>query len=186
MRESFASEVTLAAQDGKINNPTESQWEMIFSDHPATCVIAGAGSGKSSSLVLRIVFMVKYLKIPFYNITAFSFTKTSCKELRKSLTHTLNLFGISITEAESKPLVRTFHSALYQLAITAFPNAQFFQNIRPQSAGKQGPSSQFDEDDIENPFSSTKLNDDQIEHIKSAYLELFSTNNESGITFYQY
>jgi superfamily I DNA/RNA helicase len=25
---------------------------MIFSDHPATCVVAGAGSGKSTTLIL--------------------------------------------------------------------------------------------------------------------------------------
>ena len=47
-----------AVKAGLVSMPSESQWEMIFSDHPASSVVAGAGSGKSTTLVLRVVFMV--------------------------------------------------------------------------------------------------------------------------------
>ncbi len=37
--------------------PSAAQWKMIFSDTPSTSVIAGAGAGKSTSLVLRILLL---------------------------------------------------------------------------------------------------------------------------------
>jgi ATP-dependent exoDNAse (exonuclease V) beta subunit len=37
--------------------PSAAQWKMIFSDTPSTSVIAGAGAGKSTTLVLRIVLL---------------------------------------------------------------------------------------------------------------------------------
>ena len=45
-----------ASNSGVVSMPTEDQWKMILSDHPASSVIAGAGSGKSTTLVLRVVF----------------------------------------------------------------------------------------------------------------------------------
>ena len=56
---------------GKLDEPTEEQWRMIFANYPAICVQAGAGSGKSTTLVLRVVFMIHYLRIPIDQILAF-------------------------------------------------------------------------------------------------------------------
>ena len=40
--------------------PSSAQWKMIFSDTPSTSVIAGAGAGKSTSLVLRILLLTHF------------------------------------------------------------------------------------------------------------------------------
>ena len=37
--------------------PSAAQWKMIFSDTPSTSVVAGAGAGKSTTLVLRILLL---------------------------------------------------------------------------------------------------------------------------------
>ena len=83
--EQMRATVQRAAQKKIISMPTEDQWEMILSDHPATCVSAGAGSGKSTTLVLRVIFMLCYLKINPKELTVVSFTKKSCEELREKI-----------------------------------------------------------------------------------------------------
>lgn len=90
-----------AYEQGLIGYPTKSQWDMIFSDHPATCVVAGAGSGKSTTLVLRVVFMHFYLNIPLSQLTVISFTKNSCEELREKIYSVFQFWGINVIK---KPL----------------------------------------------------------------------------------
>ncbi len=43
--------------------PTDHQWEMILAPTTSTYVIAGAGSGKSTTLILRLLVMHKLLGI---------------------------------------------------------------------------------------------------------------------------
>jgi hypothetical protein len=111
-----------------IDPPTEAQWDMIFATSPATCVIAGAGSGKSTTLVLRVVLMLEYLGVTQDATTIVSFTKASCHELRLSLIDVLAHWNPrKLTYAEAKRLIRTFHSALYRVAVGAFPGISFFE-----------------------------------------------------------
>ncbi|MGO9613811.1 MAG: UvrD-helicase domain-containing protein [Dissulfurispiraceae bacterium] len=102
--------------------PHPSQWEMILSEAQNTCVIAGAGSGKSTSLVNRIILLDWYLKIPRDKITALTFTKESRKDLIKQL---LKVYGqyyekhkdkrLRLTKKEAEGIVRTFHSKIASL-----------------------------------------------------------------------
>jgi hypothetical protein len=55
--------------------PRDAQWEMILSDHPATYVVAGAGSGKSTSLVLRVIALNLYRGFSRNEISVFTFTR---------------------------------------------------------------------------------------------------------------
>jgi len=43
--------------------PSEDQWKMILSTTPTTSVVAGAGSGKSTTMVLRLIVLYHYLKL---------------------------------------------------------------------------------------------------------------------------
>lgn len=54
--------------------PSTAQWKMIFSDTPSTYVIAGAGAGKSTSLVLRILLLHHYLGFELNAMTVVTFT----------------------------------------------------------------------------------------------------------------
>ena len=70
MQNAMRQAVQDAVRKKIVEEPTPDQWKMIFSDKPATCVIAGAGSGKSTTLILRIVFMRAYLKVPLNRSTS--------------------------------------------------------------------------------------------------------------------
>ncbi len=90
--------------------PNPSQWEMILSENPLTCVNAGAGSGKSTTLILRLYVMRKYMKIPWNEISVFTFSKNSQLDLMDKLIKTFTALGEDIEHATAKDVVRTFHS----------------------------------------------------------------------------
>ncbi|VVE20095.1 UvrD-helicase domain-containing protein [Pandoraea terrigena] len=173
------SEVAAAVREKKVPAPTEQQWSMIFAKHPATCVIAGAGSGKSTTLVLRVVFMLKHLRRQRDEITVVSFTRASCDELRETLMEVLPHWGIELDYSEAKRLVRTFHSMLFRVAKSAFPGVGFFENIRITKLENKGNIDRpDDEEDIDNPMSAAKLNDDQLTLINLAYAQLFAADEK--------
>ncbi|MCC4622425.1 UvrD-helicase domain-containing protein [Xanthomonas cassavae CFBP 4642] len=172
------SDVEQKVAGGLIKAPTDEQWEMILTDHPATCVSAGAGSGKSTTLVLRIVYMLEYLNIPDHEITVISFTKDSCVELRRKLIEVLSLWRHGIAppawESWAKEKVRTFHSVLYRQASCALPGRKFFENLKNSTADRFVEDS--DNGDVDNPASVSKLNEAQVELIAEAYRKLFFTD----------
>jgi superfamily I DNA/RNA helicase len=159
-----------------VSPPTNSQWDMIFSDHPATCVVAGAGSGKSTTLILRVIFMLKYLQIDEHEMTIVTFTRAACAELRESLIKVSSHWDIpEIDERKSKRLVRTFHSVLYKMATRTLSGIRFFENYPEKVENKDKDK---DEDDIDNPMSSIDLNSDQMALLKNAYCSLYAISPE--------
>lgn len=96
--------------------PTSDQWQMIFAKAPANYVIAGAGSGKSTSLVLRIIALNRYLHIPLNQISVFTFTKASRSDFISKLRERMLDWGVNLTEREAKTIVRTFHSMVLSMA----------------------------------------------------------------------
>ena len=163
---------------GKLSMPTEEQWAMILNDYPATCVVAGAGSGKSTTLVLRVVFLACYLGIPLSKITVVSFTRKSCKELREKIVEKLSLapWNGRLKESDSqsledisRTLVSTFHAALNRMAKKVFPNVQWFDVIGEKH---------HDEEEIDNPVGMVKLDELQIELLKEAYIHCYQGNSD--------
>ncbi|MEN2472639.1 UvrD-helicase domain-containing protein [Burkholderia sp. GS2Y] len=176
------TEVALAVKQDKISPPTEDQWKMILSNHPATCVVAGAGSGKSTTLVLRVVFMICHLRIRPREMTVVSFTKDSCAELRKKI---LNALSIDVWKSQMHPddamrleevshdLVRTFHSALSRLARRQFPGVKWFDFLDDKG-------SNLDEgDDFDNPIAgAANLSERQMEMLLDAYRTTFAEDSK--------
>lgn len=173
MKAKMRAEVTAAVSNKIIPEPTPDQWKMILADHPATYVIAGAGSGKSTTLILRIIFMLHHLKVPRSSMTVVSFTKAACEELRENLIEVSNHWQLGIDENISIKLVKTFHSALYRIAKLQFGEVSFFENYPPK-----GFATESDEDDVENPASSAKLNDDQLRLLGEAYRAVYEKNKD--------
>jgi hypothetical protein len=162
--------VSVAVSSGVVRAPTDEQWQMILADHPATCISAGAGSGKSTTLVLRVVFMLEYLGISDEDLTIISFTRASCEELRVSLRRVLSHWrGKPVSKEWAERRVRTFHSVLCGLAATSLPGRKFFDFIGGQSEADL----QSGEEDVDNPMTSSRLNDKQAELLVSAYGSLF-------------
>ena len=89
---------------------------MILCRAPLARIFAGAGSGKSTTLLLRVVFMLCHLQIPTSSLTVISFTNASCAELRGQLLRLLAFWQFPFDETQARQCVRTFHSAMAQQA----------------------------------------------------------------------
>ncbi len=175
-------DVALAVRLCEVSAPTPTQWEMILSDHPATCVIAGAGSGKSTTLVLRVVLMVCYLGIRPQDVTVVSFTRASCKELREKLCKVLSVSvwqqrlhpeDAKAIDGVSAAMVKTFHAALARLARQAFPGVQWFDFIGDSKAGAAS------DGDLDNMFAAgTRLTERQMDLLLGAYRACYGQDAE--------
>lgn len=102
-------------QGGKML-PTPIQWEIILASDPLVRVVAGAGSGKSSTLVLRVLYLHHYLKRPWEEITVVTFTRNSRKDFIEKLGKMASLWGAPPDQEQLDAVVRTFHSALFAFA----------------------------------------------------------------------
>lgn len=101
--------------------PRADQWKMILADNPATYVIAGAGSGKSTSLVLRVIALNLYLGIDRGRISVFTFTKASRFDFIEKLRASMAKWQVQLSEKEAKSMVRTFHSMVLTMARESMP-----------------------------------------------------------------
>jgi hypothetical protein len=111
--------------------PTAAQWKMIFSGAISTCVVAGAGSGKSSSLALRVVLLTHYLGIELADISVVTFTRASREDFAARLVSLLGLWGHTITLDAARARVTTFHAMVLAWARTlpGFAQVQAFESL---------------------------------------------------------
>ncbi len=95
-----------APQTGGLN---QQQHSAVISDANTTAVIAGPGTGKTKTLVSRIVYLLGERRVSPKEITAVTFTRQAAQEMRERLEGELgkkNLRGLTIG---------TFHSIALQL-----------------------------------------------------------------------
>ncbi|WP_226499290.1 UvrD-helicase domain-containing protein [Pseudomonas sp. MWU16-30322] len=148
--------------------PSVAQWKMIFSDTPSTSVIAGAGAGKSTTLVLRILLLTHYLGFELDSMTVVTFTRESRKDFINKLIEMFALWGQKLSLKQARELVRTFHSRILPMvrSLPGFERLQAFENLsnRPQGA---------DEDVDSNPFD-LRINDAQRQQLNACYHRLFN------------
>lgn len=125
MRERVAAAVTA----GLVGAPSDEQWAMILCRAPLARIFAGAGSGKSTTLLLRVVFMLCHLQIPVASLTVISFTNVSCAELRGQLLRLLAFWQFPCDETMARQCVRTFHSAMAQQAKALLGTPSWFEQL---------------------------------------------------------
>lgn len=142
--------------------PSTAQWKMIFSETPSTSVIAGAGAGKSTSLVLRILLLTHYLGFELSSMTVVTFTRESRQDFIRKLMEIMSLWGQPLDAKEAQAVVRTFHSRILPMvrSLPGFERLQAFENL---NAG-------FDDADS-NPFD-LRINDAQRQHLNACYQRL--------------
>ncbi|CDG82072.1 uvrD/REP helicase family protein [Janthinobacterium agaricidamnosum NBRC 102515 = DSM 9628] len=111
----LARQLMFSKHDGVLKGPTSKQQEVIFSHSAAASVIAGAGSGKSTTLVNRVLFLKKYLEVPFENMSVFTFTRKSRKDFIEKLLEEAPRWNVALNEKKAAQIVRTFHSKALEM-----------------------------------------------------------------------
>lgn len=147
--------------------PSLAQWKMIFSETPSTSVVAGAGAGKSTSLVLRILLLTHYLGFELDSMTVVTFTRESRKDFIRKLMEVFALWGRPLGLKEARELVRTFHSRILPMvrSLPGFERLQAFENLSEGTV-----AGELDVDS--NPFD-LRINDAQRKHLNACYHSLY-------------
>ena len=154
-----------AVAAGVIGPPSDEQWAMILSGHPLTRIFAGAGSGKSTTLVLRVVFMLCHMGIRPERLTVISFTNASCAQLREQLIRVLGFWQYPFDAGMARQCVRTFHSAMGGLAKTVLNNPAWFEQLDDKCASPT---------ELDNPLTSARLRAAQQRLLKQAYQQCYA------------
>ncbi|WP_313025982.1 DEAD/DEAH box helicase [Pseudomonas lopnurensis] len=161
MRERVAQAVTA----GIVNAPSQEQWAMILGRSPVTRIFAGAGSGKSTTLLLRVVFMLCHLGIEPGRLTVISFTNASCAQLREQLIAVLAFWNYPFDAAQARQCVRTFHSAMAVLARDVLDRPVWFEQLDDKHASASEP---------DNALTATRLRPAQQRLLKQAYQRCYA------------
>ncbi|MFJ3429317.1 MULTISPECIES: UvrD-helicase domain-containing protein [Pseudomonas] len=143
--------------------PSAAQWKMIFSDTPSTSVVAGAGAGKSTSLVLRILLLTHYLGFELDSMTVVTFTRESRKDFIKKLQEIFALWGRDLSLKEARDVVRTFHSRILPMvrSLPGYSQLQAFETLNNRNLLN-------DDDTDSNPFD-LRINDAQRQQLNTCY-----------------
>ena len=154
-----------AVAAGVISAPSDEQWAMILSRSPVTRIFAGAGSGKSTTLLLRVVFMLCHMGIDPGRLTVISFTNASCAQLREQLVRVLGFWQVSFDAQQARQCVRTFHSAMAQLAREVLERPLWFEQLDDKAAAADEP---------DNPLANARLRPAQLRLLKQAYQQCYA------------
>ncbi|EIK53675.1 helicase [Stutzerimonas stutzeri TS44] len=157
--------VAAAVAAGVISPPSDEQWAMILCRSPVTRIFAGAGSGKSTTLVLRVVFMLCHLGIEPARLTVISFTNASCVQLREQLLKVLGFWAYPFDAGQARDCVRTFHSAMGVLAREVLEPRAWFEQLDDRSATAGEP---------DNPLTAGRLRPAQQRLLKQAYQRCYA------------
>ncbi|VXB34491.1 DEAD/DEAH box helicase [Pseudomonas sp. 8O] len=142
-----------------IGAPSDEQWAMILCRAPLARIFAGAGSGKSSTLVLRVVFLLCHLEVDPKRLTVISFTNASCTELRERLQRLLDFWHYP---HDARQCVRTFHAAMATLTKEHLGNPRWFEQLDDPS------------DEPDNPLTGARLRPAQQRLLKQAYQNAYA------------
>jgi superfamily I DNA/RNA helicase len=162
------------------SKPTLDQWKMILEPCASTRVVAGAGSGKSTTLILRLLVFHKVLRIPLEQMRVFSFTRVSVKDFREKLAEKLELWEVEIEgktisdeyrkelQARAKSVVSTFHSVIMKLCSSVMPevsNNKLFDFLGNTDSGE--------EEGAINPLLNANLTDEQSKVLAISHEKAF-------------
>ncbi|MGE8188823.1 UvrD-helicase domain-containing protein [Pseudomonas sp. NPDC086278] len=152
----------------KHQQPSKQQWKMILSTTPTTSVVAGAGSGKSTTMVLRLLLLNHYLGVDFSSLTVVTFTKESKHDFAGKVREVFGRWGRTITEEGSLDIVRTFHSRIlaFTRSIKGLEKVRAFEFLDNKN----------DEDEKAGSMLNVTLKSEQLDLMNRCYDELYAGN----------
>lgn len=159
-----------------LGKPTDEQWEVILCKNSTQLVAAAAGSGKSTTMLLRIVVLIKFANVNPEELIVFSFTKKSCEELREKLKKHFIKAGLSIYDTITEKMIRTFHSKVYEAAkdsglLGSYKLFEFIKNKDDENTNT------VIDVDVDNNFNSSNLSYMQKNILKQVYSIAYSEDN---------
>lgn len=104
---------THITEDGKPYTIDKSQAKIVLNIHKNTLVTARAGSGKTRTIVAKIVFLLAHENIPAQNIITFSFNRKARIEINERLTRISYNNKSLFTDAPE--IATTFHGFAYKI-----------------------------------------------------------------------
>ena len=78
------------------------QLEAVLSNDNEIMLVAGAGTGKTNTIVKKIIYLIKEQRVIPYNILAVTFTNKAVREIRERVNNSLCI-------NHSGVVVNTFH-----------------------------------------------------------------------------
>jgi superfamily I DNA/RNA helicase len=150
----------------KNQQPSAEQWKMILSETLTTSVVAGAGSGKSTTMVLRLLLLNRYLGVDFSSLTVVTFTKESKHDFAGKVRKVFALWGCTISEKDSLDIVRTFHSRIlaFTRSIPGLEKTRAFEFLDNKN----------DEDEKDGSMLNVKLKSEQLDLMNQCYHALYA------------
>ncbi|HPJ37402.1 MAG TPA: UvrD-helicase domain-containing protein [Spirochaetota bacterium] len=109
-----------------MNTLNREQRKAVESDNTVVCVIAGAGTGKTKTLIQKVNSLIHEKKIPDHQILVLTFSRKAAEEIMERISHQSSNIECNITSGTfhsfSLRLLRTYcHDQMLQLGFTAFP-----------------------------------------------------------------
>jgi len=150
------------------DQPSPDQWKMILSRTPTTSVVAGAGSGKSTTMVLRLLVLHHYLGIRLESLTVVTFTRESKLDFAGKVRKVFKLWKYDLTKEESLDIVRTFHSRIlsFTRSIPGLERVQAFEFLDNKNDEEEKAGSMF----------QVKLKDEQLTLMNRCYQHLYDSD----------
>ncbi len=105
-----------------LNELNKEQEEVVETTEGAVLVLAGAGSGKTRTIIYRSAYLINQHHVDPYNILIVTFTNKASSELRERL---LTYFGIN----PSRLWVGTFHSICLRILRSEYKFTKFNSNF---------------------------------------------------------
>ena len=93
----------------------EAQREAVLHGEGPALVAAGPGSGKTTVITRRLLYLIQERKVPPQNILVITFTKEAAKSMQERFFKQLREFGMSRTTSTGFVSFGTFHSYFYQI-----------------------------------------------------------------------
>ena len=175
-----------------LNKLNQQQKEAVIFSNSPQLVLSGAGSGKTRVLTYKIVYLIKIMNIPSYNILALTFTNKAANEMKQRIS---KLIGEEYTKSLH---IGTFHSIFCKILRKniSFLDKNYksnFQIIDEDEVKKiiRNILEQEFYDIIQNEFKEKGINDKIkstifINDLVKKIVEKISLQKNKGITYEDY
>ena len=118
-----------------LQNLNDEQREAVLHGEGPALVAAGPGSGKTTVITRRLLYLIQERKIPPQKILVITFTKEAAKSMQERFIRQLDEFGMSRTDLTGCVSFATFHSYFYQI-IRSIKKYSEYQLITQQEKNK--------------------------------------------------